>query len=262
MRVTRTAGITAVHFSTARSRIVGYGVYVFITRGTLVDTAFHGVRGALSTLLDELRPAGVLLTHHHEDHAGNTDLVARRGIPIGAAPATLDAIRDVDAIGMYRRFVWSPMPPLRSPVSPYEAPGLELIHAPGHSADHHVIWDAERETLFAGDLFLGVKVRVARPGENPRLLARSLRTIARLRPAVMLDSHRGAIDHPGAMLLAKADWLDEVIGRIDRFIDAGRSDGAIVKAVFGGEAAVSYISAGDLSRRNFIAAARATRDSD
>src|SRR5688500_15072726 len=111
-RVTRLGDITAVHFGTARSRLVGYGVHVFMVRGTLIDTAFHGVRHRLAALLDEMRPSGVMLTHQHEDHAGNAALVARRGIPIGAARSTLDAIRAVAPIGVYRRFVWSSMPPL------------------------------------------------------------------------------------------------------------------------------------------------------
>jgi glyoxylase-like metal-dependent hydrolase (beta-lactamase superfamily II) len=250
--------ITAVHFATARSRLVGYGVYVFLTRGTLIDTGFHAVRRELSTLLDEMRPAGVLLTHQHEDHAGNADLVARRGIPIGGAPQTFAAIRAVTPIGFYRRFVWSPMPPLRAAVIPHVPDGLELIHAPGHSPDHHVIWDAQRETLFAGDLFLSVKVRVARPGEDPRLLAQTLRSIARLNPRRMLDSHRGEIERPAQMLLAKATWLDETIGNIDQLHAAGLSYRRILAEVFGGEAAVSYISGGDLSRMNFIRAV--TRD--
>ena len=254
LRITQLDGITAVHFSTARSRLVGYGVYVFLTRGTLIDTAFHAVRGELGRLLDEMRPSGVLLTHQHEDHAGNAEVVARRGIPLGAATATLDAIRTVEPIGFYRRFVWSPMPPLRTPVTPYGAEGLELIAAPGHSADHHVIWDAGRRTLFAGDLFLSVKVRVARPGENPRELARSLRTIARLEPVRMLDSHKGEIARPVEMLIAKAEWLDDTIGRIDEARVAGRSESEIVATVMGGEAGVAYISGFDLSRRNFVRA--------
>lgn len=253
-RVTRLPDITAVHFATARSRIVGYGVYVFMTRGTLIDTGFHAVRRELSALLDEMRPSGVLLTHQHEDHAGNADLVARRGIPLGAAPETLAAIRSVAPIGFYRRFVWSSMPPLRASIIPHVPDGLELIHAPGHSPDHHVIWDAQRETLFAGDLFLSVKVRVARPGEDPRLLAQTLRSIARLNPRRMLDSHRGEIERPAEMLLAKASWLDDTIGRIDQLLAAGRSNDAILAELFGGEAGVSYMSGGDLSRMNFIRA--------
>src|SRR5688500_2412604 len=254
MRVTQLGDITAVRFATMRSRLVGYGVYVFLTRGTLIDSAFHGVRRAFGALLDEVRPGGVLLTHQHEDHAGNAELIARRGIPLGAAPDTLGAIRAVAPIGFYRRFVWSPMPALRTDVVPHAPAGLELIHAPGHSPDHHVIWDAERETLFAGDLFLSVKVRVARPGEDPRLLARSLRAIARLAPRRMLDSHRGEIGRPAEHLLAKAAWLDDTIGRIDRAHAAGQGEREILHDVFGGEAAVSYVSGGDLSRMNFIRA--------
>jgi len=256
IRITRLPEITAVHFSTRRSRLVGYGVYVFLTRGVLIDSAFHGVRREFATLLDELRPSGTLLTHQHEDHAGNAELLARRTIPLVAAAATLTAIRDVERIGAYRRFVWDPMPPLRSAITPFEIPGLSLVAAPGHSPDHHVVWDAERETLFAGDLWLSVKVRVARPGEEPRVLARTLRRIAELRPRVMLDSHRGEVPRPREMLLAKADWLDETIGRIDRLAGEGRSERAIVREVLGGEAAVSYISGGDLSRLNFVRAVR------
>jgi glyoxylase-like metal-dependent hydrolase (beta-lactamase superfamily II) len=229
-------------------------VYVFLTRGTLVDTAFHGVRREFGTLLDETAPSGVLVTHQHEDHAGNAELVARRGIPLGAAPDTLAAIQSVAPIGFYRRFVWSPMPSLRTAVIPHVPAGLVLIHAPGHSADHHVVWDAERETLFAGDLFLSVKVRVARPGEDPRVLARSLRSIARLPIRRMLDSHRGEIDRPVQRLLAKAAWLDETIGRMDQLHAAGKAERNILRDVFGGEAAVSYVSGGDLSRMNFIRA--------
>ena len=254
IRVTRHEDVSAFHFGTARSRAAGYGVYVFGTRGMLIDTAFHGARREFAVLLDEQRPSCVLLTHHHEDHAGNAALVAGRGIPIGASRATLDAIRVVEPIGLYRRFVWSSMPPLRGAVLPCTADGLELIAAPGHSPDHHVVWDAERETLFAGDLYLSVKVRVARPGEDPRVLARSLREIAGLRPRRMFDSHRGVIDHPVRMLLAKAAWLEETIGAIDQLHAAGRSAGEILARVFGGEAGVAFVSAGDLSRRNFIRA--------
>ena len=253
-RVTRLGDITAVYFSTARSRLVGYGVYVFQTRGTLIDSAFHGVRREFGTLLDEVRPAGILLTHHHEDHAGNAELVARRGIPLGAAPDTLVAIRAVTPIGFYRRFVWSPMPALRTAVIAHQPEGLQLVHAPGHSPDHHVVWDPERETLFAGDLFLSVKVRVARPGEDPRVLAKSLHAIARLPVRRMLDSHRGEIDRPVAHLLAKAAWLDDTIGRIDRLHASGKGEREILADVFRGEAAVSHVSGGDLSRMNFIRA--------
>lgn len=259
MRATRFGDVTAVHLSTIRSRAAGYGVYVFLARGTLIDTGFHAARRDLATLLDERKPAGVLLTHQHEDHAGNAALVARRAIPIGAGAGTIAAVRDIAPIGVYRRFAWSSMPALRTSIAPYSQPDLELIHTPGHSPDHHIIWDAERSTLFSADLYLGVKVRVARPGEDPRLLIGSLRRTAALRPELMLDSHRGRVERPAEMLLAKAAWIEDTVGRIDALIAKGWSDFAIRDEVLGREGPVGYLSFGDLSKLNFVRAVRETR---
>ena len=248
--------VTPIWFSTRRSRLAGYGVYVFLTRGVMIDTAFHAIRRDVSRLVDERQPRGVVLTHYHEDHAGNLELAAGRGMPILAASMTLDAARTPEPVGVYRRFVWSPMPLLRSPVTPFAASELDLIHTPGHSADHHVVWDAEREVLFAGDLFLAVKVRVARPGEDPRRLVESLRLAAALQPKRMFDAHRGEVGDPVAALLAKAAWLEETIGRIDRRAEEGVTDSVIRDEVLGREELVSYISRGDLCKLNLVRAVR------
>jgi glyoxylase-like metal-dependent hydrolase (beta-lactamase superfamily II) len=238
---------------------MGYSVCVFLVRGQLIDTGFPGARRAVARLLDERRPHGVIVTHQHEDHAGNVALAAERGIPIAMAPATEHALRAGEAnVGLYRRACWGMMTPLRAPVEAYQPAGLQLLSTPGHSPDHHVVWDAEREILFAGDLFLGVKVRVARPMEDPRALARSARRAAALRPRVLLDAHRGTVPNGAEALEAKATWLDETIGAIDEHIGRGWSDRAITAAVLGREDAVAVVSFGDLSRLNFVRAVRAT----
>ncbi|MGH7663687.1 MAG: MBL fold metallo-hydrolase [Gemmatimonadaceae bacterium] len=252
-------GITRIIMTTWRSRLVGYSVSAWFARGVLVDTGFPAAAARFAAALDALRPSVVLLTHQHEDHAGNADLVARRGIPLVAAASTLAAIRDPQPMALYRRFCWGAMRPLRTPVSGGMPEGLELIHSPGHSFDHHVVWDAERGVLFAGDLYLGVKVRVARPGENPRALSESLHRIAALQPRRMFDAHRGEVMQPVEALLAKARWLDDTIGRIDQHDDEGRDERMITRSVLGREDIIAVISAGDLARANFVRAVRATR---
>ena len=238
---------------------MGYSVCVFLVRGQLIDTGFPGARRMVARLLEERRPRGVVVTHQHEDHAGNVDLVAERGIPVAMAPATEDALRAGEAnVGFYRRACWGTMAPLRVPVDAYQPAGLQLLSTPGHSPDHHVVWDAEREILFAGDLFLGVKVRVARPMEDPRALARSARRAAALRPRVLLDAHRGIVPNGAEALDAKARWLDDMVGAIDAHIARGWSDRAITTAILGREDAVAVASFGDLSRLNFVRAVRAT----
>jgi len=258
IRLERHGDVTRLHCSSARSRLVGYSVSAYLVRGALVDTGFPGMWRDLARLVGEQRPAGALVTHEHEDHAGNVELLARAGVPLAMSPATLDAVRRAGRVGFYRRFTWEPMAPLRSPVAPLDpaALGLALLPMPGHSPDHHVVWDAESATLFGGDLFLGVKVRVAHPGEDPRLLAHSVRAAAALEPRRLFDAHRGLVEQPVPLLLAKAAWLDETIGRIERRIAEGWSDRAIRRDVLGREEPAGYFSRGDYSRINFVRAVR------
>jgi glyoxylase-like metal-dependent hydrolase (beta-lactamase superfamily II) len=131
-----------------------------------------------------------------------------------------------------------------------------MVPAPGHSSDHHVVWDAERRILFGGDLFLGVKVRVAHPEEDPRLLVQTLRRIAALEPARLFDAHRGSIATPAVALRLKADWIEGIITAVDDRIARGWSDRAIRRELLGREPFSSYVSRGEYGKQNFITAIR------
>ena len=243
-------------FSSVASRLVGYSVNVFVVRGVMVDCGFPRARDAFAEVLGREKPRGLFITHHHEDHAGNAEVVARAGVPMATSDATLDRLRLPKSIKPYRRITWGSAPPLASEVARFEDDALSLIPAPGHCADHSVVWDAKEGTLFGGDLYLGVKVRIAHPGEDPRLLARTLREIARLNPVRLFDAHRGFVPNPTPLLIAKAEWTEEMIGEIERRIARGDSDVAIRREVFGGESLPGYFSAGDYARINFVRAVR------
>ncbi|HUF29240.1 MAG TPA: MBL fold metallo-hydrolase [Gemmatimonadaceae bacterium] len=258
IRVDRTGELTRIWLSSWRSRTMGYGVHVFLWRGVLIDTGFPAARKDVAGALEELRPSGVILTHGHEDHAGNIGTVAARNIPLWHSPLTPAVIRANGEMAAYRRFTWGRMPLDESPGSTFDPAPLTVLHTPGHSADHHVVWDPERETLFAADLFLGTKVRVARPLEDPRALVNSLRQVAALRPREMWDAHRGSIPDPSNALIAKADWIDALIERVISRIRAGEEDERIAQRELGRPTAVDRISFGDLSRVNLVRAIRRT----
>ena len=239
---------------------MGFGVSVYAVRGTLVDTAFHDVRAELGAWIDANRPEGAIVSHYHEDHAGNVELLAARGLPMWIAPVTLAKVRSPEAILWYRRWCWGAQPPLASPVRVYEHPCLHMIHTPGHSSEHHVVWDAERETMFGADLFLGVKVRVSHPWprEDVRAQIASLRRAIALRPKRYFDGHRGLVPDAVAQLQAKADWTEDTVGRIDALIERGLDDGEIVKALFGREDKWRLVTSYDYSRRNYVGSVRGT----
>jgi glyoxylase-like metal-dependent hydrolase (beta-lactamase superfamily II) len=261
LRIETYGDVARVRMTSWRGRLVGYDVSAYLVRGVLVDTGFPHVAADFAGFLAATSVRGVIVTHWHEDHAGNTALAAARGLAVAISPETLAQLGGPAAasIRFYRRFVWGIAPPVRSAVLPFESDTLRVIHTPGHTADHHVVWDEERATLFSGDLFLGVKVRSTFPDEDPRQLVRTLRGVAALRPERMFDAHRGPVGEPVAALLAKASWLEETIARIDAKIDAGWSDWAIQRHVLGRERGVGLISGGEYSKLTMVRTVRRTR---
>ncbi len=259
LRAIHHGDVLQLHGSTRVSRLIDYAVSVYVVRGVMIDTSFPYLRGELDAWLARNRVEGALVTHRHEDHAGNVPLLAERGIPIGMAAETLASVRAPRPIGMYRRITWGSATPLTRDPAPFAHPSLMMLPTPGHTADHHVVWDAERETLFCGDLFIGVKVRIAHPKEDVRGTVRSLRAMAALRPARVFDAHRGLVTDPVGSLVAKADWMEEMIRQIESHADRGWSTPRIRDAVLGREDLTGWASAGDYSRLNFVETVLASR---
>ena len=102
-----------------------------------------------------------------------------------------------------------------------------------------------------------MRVRVAHPAEDPRLLVRTLRWAAALEPRLLFDAHRGVVRDPVPRLLAKAAWLEETVGEVERLAGAGLSERAIRRRVLGPEPFVALGSRGEYGKLNLVRAALA-----
>jgi len=248
--------VCRVRMTSVGGRLAGIDVSAYVVRGVMVDTGFHRVHDELAAATRALGVNGVIVTHWHEDHAGNVAALARRGMPIRIAADTESMLRKRPDIQLYRRAIWGHPPPLESAIVPFAADSFECVHTPGHSEDHHVVWDTETGTLFSGDLWLAIRSRVLHSSEDPYAIVESLRRVALLGPDRMFDAHRGLVENPVGALNAKADWLGEMLGTIARAIGEGWSDREIVNRLLEGEYRSAYISGGDYSRRNLVKAVR------
>jgi glyoxylase-like metal-dependent hydrolase (beta-lactamase superfamily II) len=255
LAIERFGDVTRLRMSSSVTRALGYEASAYLTRGMLVDTGFPGVAHDFAKWLDGARPTGVLITHQHEDHAGNLELLVRGGVPVAASDATLAALRDAKPLGLYRRVNWGTPPALHSPVVRFDPVGLRLVPTPGHTPDHHVVWDAERETIFSGDLFLSVKMRLAQDSEDVHGIVRSLHAVVALKPKRVFCAHRGPLHDPVNTLRAKADWMEGIIGESRRLAAEGMSVPAITKRLLGRDGFTWVISRGKLSNRNLIRSA-------
>lgn len=259
IEVTAHRDVRRIRMWTRRTRAIGYDVSAYVLRGVLVDTGFRHVAGELQQWVRETCPRAVIVTHHHEDHAGNAPALARAGLPMWMPAYTERKLRERPRVKLYRRVVWGRPDALAPGYARCDPAPLQLVATPGHAPDHHVVFDPETATIVSGDLWLGVKVRVMGAGENPYEIVRSLDTVIALRPLRMFDAHRGLVENPVAALEAKRDWLQETIGAVERAIDQGRSERAILREVLGGEELSALITEGEYARRNLVRAVRRHR---
>jgi glyoxylase-like metal-dependent hydrolase (beta-lactamase superfamily II) len=260
IEVTTHGDVRRIRMWTRRSLAVGYDVSAFLVRGVLVDTGFRHVRRELVAVARGSCPHGAIVTHHHEDHAGNAPTLALAGIPLWMSAYTEAKLRERPRVKLYRHVIWGRPQALRAGFASFDPAPLQVIPTPGHAPDHHVVFDPDTRTLFSADLWLGVKVRVMGRHENPYEILRSLERAIALEPSRMFDAHRGLVEDPVPLLRAKGDWLADTIGAIERALDAGRSERALLKELLGGEEMSGYITEGEYSRRNFVRAVARHRD--
>jgi glyoxylase-like metal-dependent hydrolase (beta-lactamase superfamily II) len=253
--VSRFDDVQRIRMWTRRSMAVGYDVSAYLIRGVLVDTGFRHVATELESALAALKPRGVIVTHWHEDHAGNAPTLAER-FPMWMADSTEAKLRERQQVKFYRHFTWGRPKAMRVALRGFDAAPLQVIATPGHSSDHHVVFDPESRSLFSGDLWLGVRVRIVGATENPYQIIESLTRAIALEPVRMFDAHRGPVENPVEALRAKCHWLTETVGAIERRLSAGESESQILREVLGGEERTAFFSQGEYSRRNLVRSVR------
>lgn len=211
--------------------MTGHGNWTYLLRGPrplLVDAGV-GHAAHLDAVAAEAPagPALVVVTHAHDDHAsGATALAARfpasRFVkvpwpePDARLPIVWGALADGDVIDT-------------------GSGPLTVVHTPGHSPDHVILWHASTRTAFTGDLLVqgGTVVVPASHGGRLADYLASLRRVAALGPARALPAHGPAIEDPLALIDA---YLAHRRGREQQVVETlgagAASPDAIVARVY------------------------------
>lgn len=249
--------VTELRFTTLTSRLVGMRCSAFVVRGVLIDSGFPDASRDLLAWIDAHPVRGAIITHYHEDHAGGVTALAERGVPVWMSDATAPKVLRPAPVNFYRRFSWG-RPRASSPHAAFAPPPeLRIIATPGHTADHHAVWDAETRSCFGGDLFIGVKVRIAHATEDARVTSASLRKVIALGPSRFFDAHRGVMPNPVPLLTAKADWLDATAAQAEALMAQGLSDAQIARQLLGNDWFERWFSQGDYTMENWVRGLRA-----
>jgi glyoxylase-like metal-dependent hydrolase (beta-lactamase superfamily II) len=233
-------------------------VYCFAVGDTLVDT---GLSCEAESVLRLAREAGVrraLLTHHHEDHAGNAALLAREGVEVLASTETAPLVARSLPIRFYQHVLWGSAPAVRATPLPGETTRIgeheaRVVPAPGHCDDQVAYHVPSEGWLFSGDAFIHERVKVFRRDEDFARTVATLERLAALDFDVLLCAHRPRLQGGRAALREKLDWLRSLEGTVRDLHARGVESREIAARLSLGTKHPFYrLTFGDISTSNMV----------
>lgn len=251
----------AFRFLMAR-RLFGKDLYraaCYLVDGLLIDSGIPFLSRELERSLSERRLDAVVITHAHEDHMGaNAILQERRRVPVYAHHDALPVLSDPRKLSLlpYQKLFFGEPPasagqPLDTAVET-ERHRFRVLHSPGHSPDHIVLFEESAGWLFSGDSFIGGQDRVFRESYDLVKMMGSLRMLASLSPELMFTGMGNVLRRPARQIERKLAYYEEILDKILALRREGMEVSRIARRLFPGDFAVRFVTSGNFSAENLV----------
>ncbi len=213
-------------------------VYCYLLDNVLIDTAQAKCQNKVLKTFANKQIDKILLTHWHEDHSGNTArLATQHNAQVFAQPFTQQKLRAGFEVLPYEQFLFGKIEPFGGQMSDYQGiikttnHKLLPIFTPGHAQDHTVFLEQNQGWLFAGDLYVGVKIRFFRKGEQFWPQVEAFRKVLNYDFDVLFCGHHPRLKDGKAMLAKKLQYFEDFGGRVMFFHQKGLSTREIIQAM-------------------------------
>lgn len=239
--------VEGYQFGYSPSRLVRpFSVWCYYLDGLLIDTAQRHCQPDVLATFERKRIDQIALTHFHEDHTGNATALARQHrCPVRTGALTRERIASSYDILPYEQFwfgridacpgnVLPGLPPVVVDVFPAIVETkhyrLQPILTLGHSDDHHVLLEGQEGWLFAGDFYVG-KLKIFRRNENIYHMIEATRQVLTYEFATVFCGHNPVFTRGKEAVAAKLQYLEDIVGHIQRIAQQGFSVPQLVRAV-------------------------------
>ena len=231
-------------------------VSVFLMDGLLIDTGPSRKQDELISLFEQSDIEQVILTHHHEDHAGMAHWLEQGQLPVYMHQNGIAHCQRKERLPLYRRLTWGKRLPFHAlPAAEHfqtEHYAWETIHTPGHADDHIALYNKEKGWMFGGDLYVHPRPKSMYRFESLPQLIHSLRRILSYDFDVYIDSHYGIIQDGKHKVREKLQYLIDIQQQVLFLYNEGATSGEIRKKMFPNRHFMHYISLFENSPRHLI----------
>ncbi|MEJ2692532.1 MAG: MBL fold metallo-hydrolase [Candidatus Thiodiazotropha sp.] len=236
-------------------------VFFYHLDSILIDTGPYCSRRSIENYLEQHDIDRALLTHYHEDHAGNARYLTNRGIQVFGHEKTVSLLNKKHLLKPYEHILFGKLESAKIESLPdiIHTANYELIpvHTPGHSCDHMAYYEPNRGWLFSGDLFLGSRIKYWRKDEDMSAMLQSLDSVLKLDFERLFCGHNPKLKKPKKYIESKRQQLLELIDRVSDLMRSGLQRKEILKQLTEGKETrfAKWLTLGDASYKNMVAAA-------
>ncbi|NNU90039.1 MBL fold metallo-hydrolase [Anoxybacillus sp. CHMUD] len=236
---------------------VRLAVHCFATDGVLIDTGAASLANEFKNFFKSLDIDQAVITHFHEDHTGCAAFLQNeRQLPIYMNETMIDYCRKRADYPIYRKFFWGNRPPFQAkPIGntfSTRRAMWDVIHTPGHAADHLALLNRETGQLFTGDLYCLEKTKLILREESISTLIDSLKKVLTYDFDEMFCTHAGYIKDGRTALQRKLHYLQELQGKIVDLYEKGATLKQIQSALFPKKYPITFLSLGEWSSFHIV----------
>lgn len=182
-------------------------INVYLIGDVLIDAATRWARRRIIRQLGDRKLSLLALTHVHPDHQGAAGTICQRyAIDLACHAAdrpTMEGRQPMQPENLFIRCstrLWAgpPHPVARVLQEGDEVAGFRVVHAPGHTPGHVILFRETDRVAIVGDVLNGMNLATAWPGlhEPPAFFStdpsenrRSIRRLAELQPRLLCFGH-------------------------------------------------------------------------
>ena len=226
--------------------------------GTVFDTGSTNQWHLVKDFIREKPLEQLILTHHHEDHAGNAGNIQRMtGVTPIAPELTGEKLRTGFKIPLFQKLIWGSPGKASAAILPDEiqlssGESIQAIYTPGHARDMTCYLLPDRGWLFTADLYIANRLKLLRIDEDIPTLLNSIQKVLTYDFDTLFCPHRGVVPEGQQRLQEKYNFIVNLAGEAQHLHQKGLSVIDISDQLLGKEGWFSILSGYNFSKRNLI----------
>lgn len=234
-------------------------VYVYYLDGLLIDTGHSNMRKTIVDTLSPLPVEQIFLTHHHEDHTGNSLALSKHfDSPLYASSQCAEIMKDPPSISFAQWQQWGKSDKTNTIIPKDDfikttSFHFEIIPIPGHARDMVCLFEKNEGWLFSADLWVYHYIKYFMRPESMAQQIDSLKRIIKLDFDILFCSHNPQLTNGKDLLIKKLDFLEDFYGQVATMYNKGLSEREIFKTMnLSEKRQVVILSGGALSTMNMV----------